>query len=302
MHEALATGRLTVAVLGAQALVFAAEAPEESPAILGTDGRVCAFYERDIRRCRVHNVLGHAALPLSCRQFPRVTVLDPGGAAVTLSHYCPTAAALLDTHAPTTVVRHPAAFPADGEYVGLDARDALPPLLAPGLLMDWKSWWQFEALAVAHLASDTVPLDQALRHLATTVEVLRRWRPTGGTLGHAVERAFSDPPPGDTPLTIPAPALLLDAVLEAVPADLRPRTLERTPPPAEHVRRRFVAAHAFANWTAHLGGGLRSWLRSVQAADALIELGLGVRQTDLLLRHLAEPHVLAERWSGAEAE
>ena len=65
-------------------------------------------------RCRMHATLGHDALPLACRQFPRVTVEDPRGVSVTLSHYCPTAAGLLerDTAAPFTIVLDPPAFPA----------------------------------------------------------------------------------------------------------------------------------------------------------------------------------------------
>ena len=68
------------------------------------------------------------------------------------------------------------------------------------------------------------------------------------------------------------------------------------------MRVHFIAAHAFASWTAHLGEGLRTWLRSVEAAFALVELGLGVRTADLLLRHLCDPHALARTWSRAERE
>jgi hypothetical protein len=48
----------------------------------------------------------------------------------------PTAAALLDTdlNAGRRFLTNPPAFPASGEYVGLDARQALPPLLKPDLL------------------------------------------------------------------------------------------------------------------------------------------------------------------------
>ena len=66
--------------------------------------------------------------------------------------------------------------------------------------------------------------------------------------------------------------------------------------------RHFLAARAFANWTAHLGRGLRAWLRSIEAAYALVQSGHGIRQADLLLRHLADPRALADRWSAAEIE
>ena len=55
----------------------------------------------------------------------------------------------------------------------------------------------------------------------------------------------------------------LSDVLSAIPADLRPSRLERLDAPSATAVRAFLAAHAFANWTAHLGQGLRSWLRSL---------------------------------------
>jgi hypothetical protein len=64
--------------------------------------------------------------------------------------------------------------------------------------------------------------------------------------------------------------------------------------------RGFLAAHAFANWTAHLGQGLRSWLHAVETARALLEVGLGIRQADLVLRHLSDPHALAASFSQVE--
>jgi hypothetical protein len=104
----------------------------------------------------IHKTLGHDALPLACRQFPRVCVTDPRGVSVTLSHYCPTAAGLLaneSSHASESILTNPARFPPQAEYVGLDAVHALPPLLRPGILMDWDSWWEIERLSVEVLLS-----------------------------------------------------------------------------------------------------------------------------------------------------
>jgi hypothetical protein len=61
-----------------------------------------------------------------------------------------------------------------------------------------------------------------------------------------------------------------------------------------------LAAHAFANWTAHQGEGLRTWWRSLEAVHVLLSAGVGVQQTDLLLRHLADPQALARAWGSAE--
>ncbi len=103
-------------------------APRDTPAVLAVAGGACVFHRAAApRRCEIHHAFGHDALPLACRQFPRVTVLDPRGVSVTLSHYCPTAASLLDTREPVAVTTTARAFPADGEYVGLDVRDDLPP-------------------------------------------------------------------------------------------------------------------------------------------------------------------------------
>ena len=71
-------------------------------------------------------------------------------------------------------------------------------------------------------------------------------------------------------------------------------------PISDRVLRRFLASHAFANWTAHLGRGLRAWWRSVDAAHTLARR-YGVRHADLVLRHLADPNELAAYWSTSEA-
>jgi hypothetical protein len=109
-------------------------------------------------------------------------------------------------------------------------------------------------------------------------------------------------------VAVPASALAHEARLreihEAIPPELRPESSHRhvdTRRPPAHVVRSFLAAHAFANWTAHLGEGLRTWLRAIEAAFALLELGYGVRDADLLLRHLADPYRLARVWSAVEA-
>src|SRR5205085_2886134 len=100
-----------------------ASADATTDALLPIVNGHCAFFERGARRCRVHTALGHDALPLACRQFPRVVVRDPRGVSVTLSHYCPTAAAMLNTDAPIAIADNAPGFPAGAEYDGLDARD-----------------------------------------------------------------------------------------------------------------------------------------------------------------------------------
>jgi hypothetical protein len=70
------------------------------------------FYEHETHLCGVHRALGEGALPATCRIFPRIALTDARGTFITLSHYCPTAAAMLfRTDVPLEIVESPAAFP-----------------------------------------------------------------------------------------------------------------------------------------------------------------------------------------------
>lgn len=97
----------------------------------------------------------------------------------------------------------------------------------------------------------------------------------------------------------------VDDVRSAVPPGAGRERLERPltqamPRESSDAEKRFLAAHAFANWTAHLGTGLRAWFRSIEAAYALLEAGFAPGDADLLLRHLAETSILTEAWNQAE--
>jgi hypothetical protein len=283
------------------ALLFPIDAPPDTPALLGHHDGQCVFFGAHGRgRCEIHATLGSDALPLACRQFPRVTVRDPRGASVTLSHCCPTAAALLADDARVTIVVGAGAFPASGEYVGLDVREALPPLLRPDMLMDWAGWWEFERLSVEMLGAEASP-DAALATLRAIVEDVRTWSPRDGLLTERVAAAFAHA----TRRAAAAPSALelRTLVLGAVPDSFSKMAewTHATPTPPETAAR-FLAAHAFASWTAHLGQGLRTWLRSLEAAMALLHAGAGIRHADLLLRHLVEPRLFAEHAAGAERE
>ena len=105
----------------------------------------CTFFEDATHHCAIHDAGGHAALPVSCRMFPRVVLLDGRGTFISLSHFCPTAAALLfeePGHAwlPTAIVDAPPALTAVGPLDGLDARGVWPPLVRPGVMMDLESY------------------------------------------------------------------------------------------------------------------------------------------------------------------
>ena len=292
MSAALATAQLRTVedARGTDPFVPADDQRPDAPALISVVNHACVFYDRGAHaHCRVHASLGHDALPLACRQFPRVTLRDPGGVSITLSHYCPTAAALLLRDEPVSIVDAPAAFPSTGEYVGLEASDALPPLLRSGMLMDWPSWWRIEALAVDLLANSPYSGIDAVAALGDAVDRLEGWHPADGPLIDRVRTSFADARPRPRP-----PGVSPDDIIAAIPEDLRstrPAPSGATVP--DRVLKRFLAAHAFANWAIHLGPGLRAWYRSIEAAQCLIGAGHDVRQADLVLRHLAEPNYLA---------
>ena len=84
--------------------------------------------------------------------------------------------------------------------------------------------------------------------------------------------------------------------------------------------RHYIAAKAFASWTAYQGRGLRSIVRGLEAAVALVRVEASrqcrdagraldqallleaFRQADFALNHLAVGENLAEAWSVAERD
>ncbi|HET8646736.1 MAG TPA: hypothetical protein VFO85_14675, partial [Vicinamibacteria bacterium] len=178
----LAAGKLRLPLAGATPFV---RAPDGGPTLLGHDdrGRCAFFVAGDANACAIHRDLGHEWLPLACRQFPRASLLSPAAVSITLSHYCPTAAALLfrDDGVGVEVVESPAAFPDEGEYEGLDARAALP-LLRPRVFLDWGSHRRWEEHAVATLGREDLSPEAALGRLAADAEKARAWTPARGPM------------------------------------------------------------------------------------------------------------------------
>jgi Fe-S-cluster containining protein len=265
--------------------------PRGGPPLLAHPGHRCVFLASDGgHSCRIHAALGHEALPLACRQFPRVSVVDPRGVSVVLSAYCPTAAALLSTDGPVSILETSAAFPAAGEYIGLDARHGWPPILRPGVLMDWPSWWEFERRAVDLLGNSARSPDEGLARLTLAVERTRAWRVEDGPLEAAVTAAFDDAldaPHATRVFTDAELAARVTAVETAIPYAFRPvHAPVRAPRETPARVLRYLATHAFANWAIHLGEDLRVWLASLETAYALVTFGLSAREADLRLRHL----------------
>jgi hypothetical protein len=306
----------------------------EGRPVLGVDacGR-CAFHEGD--RCAVHRVLGPEALPSSCRHFPRVCRMTPSGVAVTLSHYCPTAAGLLfRDDRELAVTADPPAFPPAVWYEGLDARRSPPPFLRPGVWMDWESHEAWERHAVATFAREDLSPEEAVTVLARQAESLRAWTPGATDLRDSVAAVASARAP--RPAANPWPGTGLLQIATQVAACV-PTGITAAPLPADveaadaawvggrwpafaAVVRRYLAARAFGSWVALQGEGLRTSVRSWAAALAVLRLEAGracaqagreldarllteaVRQSDLLLVHLASPEALARAWSVVEGD
>ena len=292
----------------------------------------CVFHEP--RACAVHTHLGAQALPSACRQFPRVASLTPLGVSVTLSHYCPTAAGLLFRDEPSlAVVEEPAAFPASWPFEGLDAREAFPPLLRPGVLASWPFLARFEAHAVATLADGEAP-EAALASLAATAERLRAWSVSDGPFDAFADGVLGngEKAPAASPQPIEAAVAEWERAAASVPAaELVPpsptsigdlaRLSDRVDGGWQRLQapvRRWLAAKAFGSWVALQGDGVRTTVASLRQALGVLRaeavrgcaeagreldaplLAESFRRADLLLLHLADVQALARGLSRCE--
>ncbi len=339
LRSALRQGRLSAPTPEDGLLVREPGLPAGANVRFGRDalGR-CLFLDTagGARLCRVHRELGEAALPSSCRHFPRVALLAPDVTDVTLSSYCPSAASLL--FAPRSgdrdaIVGSPTAFPPERDYEGLAARDALSPFLRPGVLMGWAAYRRWEEFCVAELTGR--PPATALATLARAVERVRGWTPAQGRFDEVLARALDEAAGGVEPGAEPEASacerlfdLAASACLPGVEPPLRPRAwrgdFDRFVAPAWRSLGvpigRYLASRAFGSWMALQGPGLRTTLLSVRAAYAVLrveaarrggetqetigseELREAIRASDLLLVHLADPEALARLLGAFEAE
>jgi hypothetical protein len=333
LSDALVGDRLRVAPTAGATYPFIVEPdlPDGTAAMLDRDehGR-CVFYETSGRLCIVHRDLGEPYLPTTCRHFPRVSVQDRRGTFVSLSHFCPTAASMLFSDGVVEIVEEPPAFPAT-DYDGLIVTaDDLPPLLHPRVLMDLDGYSAWERHMVGRCADVQERPESILATLMRDADLLRRWRPGTLTLSEAVWELPHDAIDAQPEQSL-APSLhLRDEVIAAVPDDLKPASDEEGLEEAwaRYVRaesdayrapiNRFLAAKAFASWTAYQGRGVKTIVRGLEAALALVRIEAarqcrdaarpldrellleGFRQADFALNHLAVGEDLATAWSAVE--
>jgi hypothetical protein len=228
----------------------------------------CTFLDDGSQLCSIHRTGGVQALPVTCRMFPRIVLHDPRGTFVSLSHFCPTAAALLfEDSGAVTIVEAPAALAAIGELDGLDARREWPPLLRPGVLMDFESYGAWEAAAVSQLTSGGASARDALDALDEITRELTTWAPGGGALIDRVHAVFPTTPPA-------ARGERADAAVK-----------------------RWLAARLFGAWSAYQGDGLAFTLRYLRTCLQAFDEEMAadgnpleaIRRSDLRILHAGGP-------------
>jgi hypothetical protein len=271
-------------------------------------------------------------LPATCRHFPRLAVRDPRGTFVSLSHFCPTAAAtLFREDVPLEIVEHPQAFP-ERDYDGLTVNAGdWPPLLRPGALAGLEGYDAWERHMVSRCAEPAPGAEDVIATLYRDAGAVRSLRPGDGrSIAGAIAALPASGVSAPVPETLDASLTRYAEVMTAVPDDMKPLPDESGLEAAyvEDVRgewprwrtpvKRYVAAKAFASWTAYQGRGFLTIVRGLDAALALVRIEAArqcrdrrrpldatllreaFRQADFSLNHLAAGDELAAAWSKAE--
>ena len=334
LTDAVATGKLSRAAAeeeGYPTFILEPDLQDDAAALVGrASSGNCVFFHSRSGLCVIHRDLGEPQLPSTCRHFPRLAVKDWRGTFISLTHYCPTAAGMLFREdVPLEIVEGPAAFP-PAPYEGLTVDpEAWPPLLKPEMLMDLDGYSAWERHMVARCALPLSP-ESVIGTLARDARLLRTFQPGNGSLVAAVAGLPAETivTPGD--LSLGASLLLHAEVMKAVPDDVRPEpdtdglqeAFERLVVPEWEAwhgpLRKFLAAKAFANWTAYQGRGVLSIVRGLEAALAFVRiesarecrnagqaldaalLKQAFRGADFVLNHLAVGEDLANAWSIVE--
>ena len=333
LDDRLRAGTLRVAPAAEPISPFIVEPdlPEGAAAMLErTERGDCVFFDRGTHLCVVHRDAGEETLPATCRHFPRLAVADSRGTFLTLSHYCPTAASMLfRDDVDLQVVEAPPAFPL-ANYDGLTVTaEDLPPLLSPAMLMDPDGYSAWERHMVRRCNAGVLP-ESVVATLTSDVAQLRTWRPATGSLVDAIQRLPLSFIAAGPHASLAASVRLREEVVGAIPDDLKPHADEHGLEDAysalvlpkwsafQRPINRYLAAKAFASWTAYQGRGLATIVRGLEAALALVRIEASrqcrdahrpldrdllieaFRSADFALNHLAVGEDLAETWSQAE--
>lgn len=286
----------------------------------------CVFFDRDRGRlCVIHEAAGPEALPSACRHFPRMVLRDGRGTFISLSHFCPTAAAMLLEPDPLDVVEVGPPLRLEEPVEGMNAIGALPPLVRPGVLSDLDGYAAWERACIAVFARPDLRYQEALDRVADATERVRRWQPGTCSLSAQVDAAFREArqEEGVDPLAQGRAMNTLRSLsggrarddIEHIEA-FEEHWLRLVAPALDgfdRAMRNFLAARVFGNWIAYQGRGLRSiveWLRTCAAAvrhhtlrtamarqSAPTERDLldAFRMSDLLLLHVVDTQAFARQ-------
>lgn len=229
------------------------------------------------------------------------------------------------------IVEAPLAFP-PAEYDGLviDAEE-WPPLLHPQMLMDFEGYTAWEQHMVSRCAHQTASPESVIATLLRDARVLRAYQPESGPLTAAVNRLPLEMIDAESERILASSLDRFREVMAAVPDEFRPEPDEQMLAPAyeqlvlpewrtwKTPLNRYLAAKAFASWTAYQGRGVISIVRGLEVAMALVRveaarqcrnanrvldqelLREAIRSADFMLNHLAVGEDLAADWSQAEA-
>jgi hypothetical protein len=282
------------------------------------------FFDRSADgSCLIHREAGIEALPSACRHFPRKVLHDSRGTLISLSHFCPTAAAMLLDRADLSIVEAKPPLRLESAMEGLDARDALPPLVRPGLLSDIAAYDAWERASIGAFAASGRGYADCLDRVSAAAESVRQWNPKHGSLLECVHSAFGahTGPCADGFTDSSAIGRLAMLTAGLAGDDLSPvegfedawaRTIdERDIAWFDRGMRHYLAARLFGNWIAYQSHGLRTivtWLRTCAAVvrHFLVRRVLGsgfpatrqdfieaVRSADLLLLHVLDSESFA---------
>jgi hypothetical protein len=197
------------------------------------------------------------------------------------------------------------------------------------MLMDPEGYSAWERRMVRRCGSDVSP-ETVVASLDSDVQRLRAWRPDAGRLVEAIQRLPESFTAAADHGSLAASLTLRAGVVAAIPDDLKPAPDEHgledaftadVRPAWDTFRRplnRYLAAKAFASWTAYQGRGLATIVRGLESALALVRVEAArqcrdsgraldrdllleaFRSADFTLNHLAVGEELASVWSRVE--
>jgi hypothetical protein len=217
---------------------------------------------------------------------------------------------------------------------GYDARRTIPPLLRPGVATDPATCRIWERHVLDVLGSDAFTAEQALAAIAFAADRIRAWSAGGTTLAEHASRVAADGLGTHAEACRLAMPLANALRLFAAAAASVPEGLKRPAAPdgaaadlawvqpgwTAHARpvRRYLAARAFAAWSAYLGEGLRTQAAMLAVALAAVRveavretaraskpldeplLHAAIRSADLLLHHLSDTAALVAGLASVE--